>query len=448
MQVNPAVFTKEQEYGHVVLYGQNHHFGNVTLLALASSTDKFVLRLPPCDMRRAQVLGDPLFLVCKSILICGPNNEQQRFDHNVPVEFALHRTHATTKALCVWQSIRDSSTLKRCSLLHLDAVLHLLCLLFVTPQSRVMQFGGSNDRGFTSVVLSRILNNPMNQLTVIEPDAEIRHHITSQRDANQTLSTQAYRVLSTHASQSPRCATADVLVFAGLPSADHVLTLHPFSSRIHTVLCRHDYVHHGNDRDLVRALLSSLGFRVAYTHAKNEDISFYEVWKRNSLVSVPLGVHPPNNELDEKHVSDEKEEKQLCASFVSLELDSAAVVVPKNIAASRPPISNDIVAKQCPWCGRMCEKIGCAYIFACGEDETQHFQIGLGCGRAFCFECASVDGDSQKGRYCTRQYDPQTGVRLPEYRTQHDATCCTTESGFNQALYCPGGHSSHCPKRW
>jgi len=98
------------------------------------------------------------------------------------------------------------------------------------------------------------------------------------------------------------------------------------------------------------------------------------------------------------------------------------------------------VAKQCPWCQRWCLKdAACNYVFACGYTDTNVFVVGAGCGQSWCWECGL--------KYCGPYFSSITGQRLSSARDSH-STCCALEKGFDQKTYCPGGHSSHCAKRW
>ena len=102
-------------------------------------------------------------------------------------------------------------------------------------------------------------------------------------------------------------------------------------------------------------------------------------------------------------------------------------------------MSND--AKQCPWCQRWCLKdAACNYIFACGLQTGGEFIIGSGCGRSWCWSCNK--------KFCGLYIDPVTGHRHISGRDGHDALCCRTDPGFQQADYCPGGHNSHCDHRF
>lgn len=97
-------------------------------------------------------------------------------------------------------------------------------------------------------------------------------------------------------------------------------------------------------------------------------------------------------------------------------------------------------AKVCPWCKRWCLKDNaCDYVFACGLDDKNVFNKNQGCGRTWCWRCEK--------KYCSKYYDPETGVRLPTAKDNHDATCCSKEAGYVKEEYCPGGHSSHCAPR-
>ena len=97
-------------------------------------------------------------------------------------------------------------------------------------------------------------------------------------------------------------------------------------------------------------------------------------------------------------------------------------------------------ARQCPWCKRWCLKdMACAYIFACGLDDLNKFHIGSGCGRSWCWECGK--------KFCSQYIDPETGIKTKDAKEIH-GKCCSLESCFIQEEYCPGGHNSHCDKRW
>lgn len=97
-------------------------------------------------------------------------------------------------------------------------------------------------------------------------------------------------------------------------------------------------------------------------------------------------------------------------------------------------------AKQCPWCKRWALKdTNCAYIFACGLDDKGHFHIGEGCGRSWCWTCEK--------KYCGQYIDVCTGKKMNNAKDNHDV-CCLKDPLFQKEDYCPGGHSTHCKKRW
>ena len=107
------------------------------------------------------------------------------------------------------------------------------------------------------------------------------------------------------------------------------------------------------------------------------------------------------------------------------------------------PSLNQMDAKQCPWCQRWCLKdYACNYIFACGlPTGTNNFFIGAGCGRSWCWECGK--------KFCTAYINPETGHKNPKAKETHTAECCAkNEPEFKKEDYCPGGHNSHCEKRW
>jgi hypothetical protein len=98
-------------------------------------------------------------------------------------------------------------------------------------------------------------------------------------------------------------------------------------------------------------------------------------------------------------------------------------------------------AKQCPWCERWCLKdTACNYVFACGLQTKGGFVIGTGCGKSWCFECGK--------KFCGTYIDPGTGKKTKDAKEHHDSECCKKEKDFKQEEYCPGGHNSHCNKRW
>jgi ribosomal protein L32 len=107
---------------------------------------------------------------------------------------------------------------------------------------------------------------------------------------------------------------------------------------------------------------------------------------------------------------------------------------------SKKAMAADDVAKQCPWCGRYALKDNaCAFVFACGLDVSG-FVVGAGCGRSWCWKCGK--------KFCGRYMDAETGRKLPDARESHDSDCCRREQGFAEAEFCPGGHNSHCERRW
>ena len=99
-------------------------------------------------------------------------------------------------------------------------------------------------------------------------------------------------------------------------------------------------------------------------------------------------------------------------------------------------------AKQCPWCERWCLKDdACNYIFACGlQTGNRGFMMGAGCGRSWCWSCGK--------KFCGQYINVTTGSKTADAKDQHTAECCRKEMGFTKETYCPGGHNSHCEKRF
>lgn len=98
-------------------------------------------------------------------------------------------------------------------------------------------------------------------------------------------------------------------------------------------------------------------------------------------------------------------------------------------------------ARTCPWCGRLALKNDACNWVTCGlADAPAGFVVGAGCGHQWCFLC--------EGKLCGQVYDAITGAKRGGVADTHTATCCAEEPGFSQQEFCPGGHNSHCPKRW
>ena len=95
-------------------------------------------------------------------------------------------------------------------------------------------------------------------------------------------------------------------------------------------------------------------------------------------------------------------------------------------------------ARQCPWCERWALKDdNCNFIFACGLNDKGKFIKELGCGRSWCFKCGL--------KFCGYYYiDGKKSLNAKDVHGE----CCKLEEGFSEEKYCPGGHNSHCEKRW
>ena len=122
------------------------------------------------------------------------------------------------------------------------------------------------------------------------------------------------------------------------------------------------------------------------------------------------------------------------------------VIVAKKITITPSPQSTNTKftfpedVMFCPHCGEMmCKDDRCSFVY-CGLGGDDVFRVGFGCGKAFCYTCGK--------KYCGQHYDAQNGQKLPAFRENHDARCCASEPGFQQAEYCCGGHSKYCNVRW
>lgn len=97
-------------------------------------------------------------------------------------------------------------------------------------------------------------------------------------------------------------------------------------------------------------------------------------------------------------------------------------------------------AKQCPWCERWCLKdAACNYIFACGLETNGKFKMGAGCGKSWCWQCGK--------KFCGQYINVATGNKAATAIETHGA-CCYLAPDFKKEDYCPGGHNSHCDKRF
>lgn len=91
----------------------------------------------------------------------------------------------------------------------------------------------------------------------------------------------------------------------------------------------------------------------------------------------------------------------------------------------------------CPWCGRVWAKNEACNWVCCGLTTTKEgFRKGEGCGQQWCFSCGK--------KLCGLLYEPASGLKVPGVAESHSASCAC----LNDGTYCPGGHNSHCPKRW
>jgi hypothetical protein len=51
-------------------------------------------------------------------------------------------------------------------------------------------------------------------------------------------------------------------------------------------------------------------------------------------------------------------------------------------------------------------------------------------------------------KLCCQYLNPLTGRSGATARDQHDVACCRAAADFTEESYCPGGHNSHCERRW
>lgn len=366
-----------------ILYGSKSTFVNVTLTALLNCVDEhLVLRLPPCDVQRARLLGDPFYGVCKTIVIQQDSLHKREYSHKETVELKLDSSWNVCRALQHWRSLTLPQDVKP------DPVLELLCLMHTRSSDRVL---------------------------LLQPDAEdiLSYAITSvleNRDQLQVFVRNANTCKSKLDEQKVKETKFDLVVTKAMDGHfNGWISLFPnVADSINTLIVVYASQ---KDVDVYRGLLLTMSFRSDYAHSRNESHIYYEVWTKNEpAVTLHLAS---------------KMDKPLYSGL---------------------PVNDTIVAKKCPWCKRYVMKDdNCDYIFACGLDEHGVFHVGKGCGRAFCWKCADVEG---KGRVCGQQIDPLTGQKLLGYREHHDTECCTKEEGFVQSEYCSGGDNQHVVKRW
>ena len=139
------------------------------------------VRLPSCDVRRAELLGDPMMYVVKTILLHKKNQEPQEFNHETKFDYQLRAESELFLAHQKWIQIRTKIPCLKHDLVTVsDSVVHLLCCLFVRPQDNVVQFG-SLDNGCTTCVLSHLVTDSFRQLVLFETNpkevARIRDNI-------------------------------------------------------------------------------------------------------------------------------------------------------------------------------------------------------------------------------------------------------------------------------
>jgi len=92
-------------------------------------------------------------------------------------------------------------------------------------------------------------------------------------------------------------------------------------------------------------------------------------------------------------------------------------------------------AKQCPWCERWSLKDDrCNYV-VCGRPEVGVFVLGVGCGRAWCFDCGL--------KLCGRMYCEETGELLDPNEDHNHGHDPSAQTACSQPGFCLGGHNSH-----
>lgn len=114
------------------------------------------------------------------------------------------------------------------------------------------------------------------------------------------------------------------------------------------------------------------------------------------------------------------------------------------LPASAPTRAAERVV-PCPWCGvRWVKDDACNWV-CCGMLAGGGFARG-GCGRQFCFACGL--------RLCGARLVDDTGARVPGVPTSHGPGVAGCECprpdapAATRAVFCPGGHNSHCARRW
>ncbi|MBD52955.1 MAG: hypothetical protein CL450_06645 [Acidimicrobiaceae bacterium] len=92
-------------------------------------------------------------------------------------------------------------------------------------------------------------------------------------------------------------------------------------------------------------------------------------------------------------------------------------------------------AKQCPWCERWSLKDDqCNYV-VCGRPEVGVFILGMGCGRAWCYECG--------GKLCGRMFCEETGELLDPNEDHNHIGNPDAQRACSAPGFCMGGHNSH-----
>ncbi len=90
--------------------------------------------------------------------------------------------------------------------------------------------------------------------------------------------------------------------------------------------------------------------------------------------------------------------------------------------------------RQCPWCHRFAIKDDACMYVVCGRDH-RGFNLGMGCGRAWCFKCGL--------KLCGRMYCDTTGAMLDANEDHNHTPGTEAHAACNGEGYCLGGHNSH-----
>lgn len=299
-----------------VEYGTSAQLVNVTYKALDAALSMHdgvaSLNLPPCDVRRAQLLGDPNFGTVKYVVVQDAEGERKVVSTE-ELKMRLDISNPTISQFLRWRDLPKPTG---------DAVQHMQCLMHIPKTANVLQMQIADHGSLATVLSHLVLQDASQQLVVCEydlqqcamvdelskKDAKLQkvkvcnvaissvrlalrkgvlveiHDKTELLSDDKFIPAMGYEQWTKFYQFNP-----DTLVISG---TDHFYRLlqdqGPFMlARFHMILLTHDYSRDPETRQIyISSILESLGFVVIDTHFHPKGPGFYQVWEQKQACVI------------------------------------------------------------------------------------------------------------------------------------------------------------------